>query len=389
VTARAALAGAVIALVAGLAGGALALALRGGDGGRRTSVTTVIRSESDADGAAPGNGFDPVALYASTQHGIVTIEATFGNDGEAGSGFVVDARRGLIVTASHVVAEARVGHKKARRADNVYVVLDDGSRVNAKLLGYDLFEDTALVQVNPRHLGLRTLSIGRARSLRVGDPVAVIGSPFENRASLSTGVVSQLDRQIAAPGVCFDTTGVIQTDAAVNPGNSGGPLLDARGQVVGMVTAVNAQARGGVAYALPIEAVQRAYRALAAGRQVPYAWLGVSAATVTPLLASQLGLHVQHGALLLRLTPGGAAQRAGLRVGSASLEVAGQAYPKDSDVVVAVGTTPVRSFRDLDRAITTHRAGERVDLHVVRHGSNHVVRVRLLPRPATFAGCTS
>ena len=96
----------------------------------------------------------------------------------------------------------------------------------------------------------------------------MIGSPFENRASLSTGVVSQLDRQIAAPGVCFRTTGVIQTDAAVNPGNSGGPLLDAQGRVVGMVTAVNPDARGGVAYAVPIEAVERAYRALAAGRQV-------------------------------------------------------------------------------------------------------------------------
>src|SRR4029077_10720196 len=94
-------------------------------------------------------------------------------------------------------------------------------------------------RADPAHLGLRPLPLGRARALRVGDPVAVIGSPFENRASLSTGVVSQLDRQITAPGVCgYRTTGAIQTDAAVNPGNSGGPLLDAAGRVAGMVTAV-------------------------------------------------------------------------------------------------------------------------------------------------------
>ena len=145
----------------------------------------------------------------------------------------------------------------------------------------------------------------------------MIGSPFENRASLSTGVVSQLDRQIAAPGVCFRTTGVIQTDAAVNPGNSGGPLLDARGRVVGMVTAVNPDARGGVAYAVPIEAVERAYLALAAGRQVRYAWLGVvRRRRVTPALADALGLRCSTAPSCARLSQGGAAERAGLRAGT-------------------------------------------------------------------------
>ena len=138
-------------------------------------------------------------------------------------------------------------------------MLDDGTRADARVLGYDLFVDTALLQVNPANLGLHALPLGHARSLHVGDPVAVIGSPFDNRASLSTGVVSQLDRQITAPGVCFPTTGVVQTDAAVNPGNSGGPLLNASGAVVGMVTAINPNSRGGVAYAVPMEAVREAY----------------------------------------------------------------------------------------------------------------------------------
>ena len=379
-TARAALAGVAIALVAGLAGGALALALRG-DGGERSVVSTVVRESGTT-------GFDPVALYAGARSGVVTIEASFGVDEEtAGSGFVVDASRGLIVTASHVVADAQSASASAEPATAVRIVLDDGTRADVKVLGYDLFEDTALLQVDPAQLGLRALPLGRARALRVGAPVAVIGSPFENRASLSTGVVSQLDRQIAAPGVCFRTTGVIQTDAAVNPGNSGGPLLDARGRVVGMVTAINPDARGGVAYAVPIEAVKRAYLALAAGRRVSYAWLGVSAATVTPALADALDLSVQHGALVRAVSEGGAAERAGLLAGSETVEVAGEAYPRDGDIIVAVGQTPVAGFRDLDRAIAAHRSGEQVDLHIVRGGDDKVVPVRLLPRPASFANC--
>jgi S1-C subfamily serine protease len=382
VTTRAALASAVIiALVAGVAGGALALALRDG-GGERTTVTTVVRA------GAGSNGFDPVALYAGSRHGVVTIEATFGVDDEtAGSGFVVNARRGLIVTASHVVARAKTGSAQAKEATTVDIVLDDGTRADVRVLGYDLFEDTALLQVDPGKLGLRALRLGRARSLHVGDPVAVIGSPFENRASLSTGVVSQLDRQITAPGVCFPTTGVVQTDAAVNPGNSGGPLLDANGAVVGMVTAINPDARGGVAYAVPMEAVRESYLALAARRRIDYAWLGVAAATLTPTLADALGIDVEHGALLQRLSQGGAAEQAGLRVGTETVEVAGQAYPRDADVIVAVGSTRVEGFRDLDRAIAAHRAGQGVDLHIVRSGSTRVVHVRLLPRPASFAGC--
>jgi len=215
VNTRAVLAGAAIALVAGLAGGALALSLRGSGGGRSVT-TTIVR-------AGGGSGFDPVGLYAGARNGVVTIEADFGLDEEtAGSGFVVDARRGMIVTASHVVTQAATGSAVATRATAVRIVLDDGTRADAQVIGYDLFEDTALLKVDPAHLGLRALSLGRARTLRVGDAVAVIGSPFENRASLSTGVVSQLDRQIAAPGVCFRTTGVVQTDAAVNPATRAG-----------------------------------------------------------------------------------------------------------------------------------------------------------------------
>ena len=268
-------------------------------------------------------------------------------------------------------------------------MLDDGTRADAKLLGYDLFEDTALLQVDPEPLGLRALPLGRARALRVGESVAVIGSPFENRSSLSTGVVSQLDRQIAAPGVCFRTTGVIQTDAAVNPGNSGGPLLDARGRVVGMVTAVNPDARGGVAYAVPIEAVERAYRALAAGRQVRYAWLGVSAATVTPALAD--------GA-----RPPGRARRPRARRSARAAPPSAPACargrrrsrsPARPIRATATSSSPSARRRSPASATSTARSGRTarasgVDLHIVRGGDDKVVQVRLLPRPPSFANCS-
>ncbi len=375
--------GVIVALVAGIAGGLLALGLDG-KGGATTTVTTIVRS--GGSGSSARTEFDPVALFAGARDGVVTIEASFGpDDTTVGSGFVVDARRGLIVTASHVIATA--GSGSAEEAGAVYIVLGDGTRADGRVVGYDLFEDTALIQVDPAHLGLHALPLGHARLLRVGDPIAVIGSPIENRASLSTGVVSQLDRQITAPGVCFPTTGVIQTDAAVNEGNSGGPVLNAAGRVVGMVTAINRQAVGGLAYAVPMEGVSAAVRELAANRRVRYAWLGVSAATLTPPLADSLGLSVKRGALVQSLTPGGAAERAGIQVGGSTVAVAGQTYPRDADVIVAVGSTPVAGYRDLDRAIAAHRAGQTVDLHIVRHGNARVVPVRLLPRPATFAGC--
>ena len=167
---RAALASAiVIALVAGIAGGALALALDDGGGGS-TTVTTVVRSGGGGGGGGNGGGFDPVALYAGSRNGVVTIESTFGVDDQtAGSGFVVNARRGLIATASHVVTKAQKGSPTVQ-ASAVYIVLGDGTRVDAHVLGYDLFEDTALLQVDPKHLGLQALPLGRARSLARGRP---------------------------------------------------------------------------------------------------------------------------------------------------------------------------------------------------------------------------
>ena len=138
---------------------------------------------------------------------------------------------------------------------------------------------------------------------------------------------------------------------------------------------------------MPIEAVKRSYLALAAGTHVPYASLGVEATTVTPALADALHFSVQHGALVRRLIAGGAAARAGLRAGVETKQIAGDTYPRDGDVIVAVGAIPVAGYRDLDRAVAAHRAGDRVVLRVVRRDGKHSITVRLRPRPASFANC--
>ena len=290
-------------------------------------------------------------------------------------------------------------HEAPRRADPavqasaVYIVLDDGTRVDAQrarlrpLRGHGAGAGRS---DGPR--AAARCALGRARALRVGDPVAVIGSPFENRASLSTGVVSQLDRQIAAPGVCFrDDRRRSRRTRRSTRATPAARCSTPTGRVVGHgARRSTCEARGGVAYAVPIEAVARGLpRRSPAGGTSRYAWLGVSAATLTPPLAdSRSTSRVEHGALVPEPDAGrrGGARRPAGRHRDRSRSP-GRPIRRDGDIIVAVGATPVAGFRDLDRAIAGHRAGETVDLHVVRHGRRHAsCRRACWPRPASFAG---
>ena len=323
---------------------------------------------------------------------MVTIESTFGVDDQtAGSGFVVErAARADRDGLARRHAGAKAGSPTATRRRAVYIVLDDGTRADAHVLGYDLFEDTALLQVDPEHLGLRALPLGRARSLRVGDPVAVIGSPFENRASLSTGVVSQLDRQIAAPGRLLPDDR--RRSRRTPPSTRATPAARCwtrDGAVVGMVTAINPDARGGVAYAVPMEAVREAYQALAARAARRLRLAGRRGGDAD---AAARGLRSASGSSTARScrasAPGGAAERAGLQAGT-------QPGRGRRAGVSARRRRDRRGRDDAGRGLPRPRSRDRratvparrVDLHVVRRGSSRVVHVRLLPRPASFAGC--
>jgi S1-C subfamily serine protease len=314
---------------------------------------------------------------------VVTVISYFGagSDGPSrglGSGFVLDGR-GEIVTNAHVVATAG---RTSGRASEVYVQFADGNQVRARIVGTDPHADTALLRVSRAGLTLRPLPLGSSGRLRVGEPVAAIGSPFGERQSLSVGVVSALDRTIHSL-TRFQISGAIQTDAAVNRGNSGGPLIDARGRVVGIIESFSSEdgTNEGVGYAVPIDTVKRSLRQLRATGEVRYPYLGVSTTPLYPQLARRLGIPVTTGALVQEVPNGGPADDAGIRGGGERVRFQGQSYRSRGDVIVAVGGLPIRRESDVSRLLTAHEPGDTVTVQIVRGGSRRAVRVKLGARP--------
>jgi serine protease Do len=255
-----------------------------------------------------------------------------------GSGFIVSPD-GLILTNAHVVADAR----------EVTVKLTDRREFKAKVLGSDARTDVAVLKIEAKDLP--TVQLGDSRALRAGDWVLAIGSPFGFENTVTAGVVSATGRTLP------DDSGVpfIQTDVAVNPGNSGGPLFNARGEVVGINAQIYSQSGGyqGLSFAVPVELAGRIQQQIVAGGQVRHGRLGVSVQEVNQAMADAFGLDRPAGALVSQVEPGSPADRAGLRAG---------------DVVRAVDGVPVVASGDLPAQLVTRRPNERVRLQVVRQG---------------------
>src|SRR5204862_1426636 len=251
--------------------------------------------------ALAGGNFDPQAIYRRSSPGVVTVISEFaggsanplapeGGQAGLGSGFVVSSS-GEIATNAHVVTTGE--GPSIRRARNVYVQFDDHNQVPATIVGADPNSDVALIRVDPAGLTLRPLPLGASGNLVVGAPVAAIGSPFGEPESLSVGVVSGLDRTIDSL-TNFQISGAIQTDAAINRANSGGPLVDARGQVIGTNSQIQSSTGGGegVGFAVPIDTVKRSLDELRRHGKASYSYLGVSTVAVFPQLARRFGLPV-------------------------------------------------------------------------------------------------
>jgi 2-alkenal reductase len=384
----------VVLVCAAVLGGALVVFAAWAAGWLHGEQKTVVLQESTPGqvAAAPvrpavAGVFDPARVYARRSPGVVTLYAVFstGNNPGAsqGSGFVVSPD-GLILTNSHVITTAGEGDGNVRPAGDVFVEFQDRDRVKATIVGWDVFDDVGVLRVDPKSHDLTPLPLGDSSSVVVGEPVAAIGSPFGNENSLTVGVVSATQRSIESLTSQYNLVDAIQVDAPINHGNSGGPLFDAAGRVIG----INAQIRSdsgnaeGVGFAVPINAARRSMQELVATGKVAYGYVGITSEDLTPGIARRFGYPVRYGAVITSVRPGSPGARSGLLGGSEQRDFNGSSFTYGGDVVVSIGDSPVRSASDVVRAVTERlRPGQTVPVTIVRDGAQQTVRVTLANRP--------
>lgn len=380
-------------MTAALAAGAVGCGLgangddsRSGDAVASRTETTRVQVIEDI---GRKGGFDPAEIYRRLSPGVVTVISRFGGaptDPRAGlgSGFVIDGN-GHIVTNAHVVStgfERRGG--TLREARQVFVEFGDDNRVPARIVGLDPNADIAVLKVRTGGLTLVPLSFAESNRIEVGEPVAAIGSPFGEEQSLSVGVVSAVDRNIDSLNSRFAIGQAIQTDAAINRGNSGGPLLNSRGEVIGVNAQIRSSSGGGegVGFAIPVETVRKSTRELRQKGKVDYGYLGVETFELFPQLARRLGLPVEQGALVGRVVKGGPADRAGIETASRTIRFQGIDHiPSNGDVITAVDAKRVTSSSDLAAIISLKSPGQAVKLEILRDKRRRTVSVRLQKRP--------
>ena len=359
------------------------------DGGSQLSAAPLTRPAADRD-----DGRDALVgeIYDQVAPGVAFVQADTApqqpsslnpfpqpEGGTAsGSGFVIDDE-GHILTNAHVVEGAR----------NIQVTLgEDEDPVDAELVGKDTSTDIAVLEVDPDDSELHPLTLGSSSDLQVGDPVVAIGNPFGLERTVTTGIVSALQRQIDAPNG-FTISDVIQTDAAINPGNSGGALLDQNGEVIGINSQIATAGGGGsvgVGFAVPIDTARDVANQILDTGEVEHAFLGISGADVTPEIADALNLSVDEGALVQRVVADGPADQAGIQAGDQQVAVASQQLVAGGDVITAVDGKPVTGMDDVIAAVNTKQAGDEVTLQIERDGESQEVTVELGERPAQARG---
>jgi 2-alkenal reductase len=384
-----------VALLAAALGGILSLVVARATGLTDSTSTVYVPTGSATSGAAIepvsrarpllGNGFDPARIYSARSRGVVTVFSEFDKgDSHAaqGSGFVV-SESGFILTSAHVITDAGTA-AKTTEASRVYVGFKDGDRVSAEIAGWDAYDDVGLLRVDPTVHTLLPVPLGNSARVQAGDPVAAMGSPFGNEDSIAVGVVSAIRRSIGSLTSGYNVVDAIQIDAPITHGNSGGPLFDAKGRVIG----INAQIRSdtgnaeGVGFAIPINAARRSMRQLAAIGRVVYGFLGVTTENLTPTLARHLGYEPSRGAIVSSVKKGSPADDAGIRGGRDAETFNGQTVTRGGDVIVAIDGDAVRSAEDVVRQISDMLPGQTVALTIVRGSTRQVVRVRLGARPS-------
>ncbi|HEY3050944.1 MAG TPA: trypsin-like peptidase domain-containing protein [Gaiellaceae bacterium] len=370
-------------LAAALAGGTVAVigAALVGTGEHTTTVREIVQPEPlSPSNVSQGSRDRPLTvrdIYERDAPGVVQVTTTtkvklpqtdwFGNpfripgtdvQRSLGSGFVLD-KAGYIVTNYHVVGSAQ----------SVYVSFSNSDSMRAEIIGKDAATDVALLKVQASSRALKPLDLGNSDTIHVGDQVAAIGNPLGYDRSITLGIVSALHRSLTSPeGTPIDR--VIQTDAALNRGNSGGPLLNAQGQVVGVSSAIStgdtgAQGNIGIGFAIPINTVRDVVAELKAQGHVDHPFLGVVTRPVTASMARIFNLPVR-GLLIERVAAGSGADRAGLHGGTDQVVVEGESYQLGGDVITKADGMAVPTTERLREIVSEHKPGEMVSIEYYR-----------------------
>lgn len=364
---------------AGVAVGALAVA--GGIGGGEVTViresapasaTTVAPSDAAvvAEDAVQSTGALSVQeIVRRESPAVVLIEATSkSGDGGLGSGFLID-RDGHILTNAHVVDGSTT----------TTVTFSDGTAATARIVGVDTSADLAVLEVGALPADVTPVPLGSSSGLVVGQEVVAIGNPYGLERTATTGIVSALERSIEAPNG-FTIQNAIQTDAAINQGNSGGPLFDRAGRVIGMNSQIATHNGGnvGLGFAVPIDTMKPIVRSIIDGGTAEHAWIGITGRGLTPAMAKALGLGERRGVVITEVVTDGPAADAGLRGTTAPAAD----IPRGGDLIVAINGMAVTDMADVSRAVASRRVGESIAVTVLRDGAAQTVTLRLEDRPA-------
>ena len=307
-------------------------------------------------------------IYNQLKDSVVLIQTDLG----LGSGFVYD-KQGHIVTNHHVIEDA----------ETIQVTFLDGNITSATVVGMDIYSDLAVIKVDPKAATLNPVVLGSSSDLAVGEPVAAMGNPFGLSDTLTVGIVSSLQRTLDATGgyVIID---IIQIDAAVNPGNSGGPLVNIKGQVVGLNSAIQSETGTftGIGFAIPSDTVKREIDDLIENGEYSHPWLGISALEVNIALADAIGLEKPQGLLVVNVTSGSPADKAGVRGGSQVTIIDGLEFNLGGDVITEVDGVPVITMADLAVYLERNtKPGDSIKLGVIRDGQQLMLMVKLGERP--------
>lgn len=367
---------------AGLAGAAMffliAFLLHWGGLGEEVATVTAPVAAPQLSAASSGGASGAEQIYEQYSDSVVQIVVTFESSGSmfqrsrqqqgVGSGFVVSTD-GYILTNAHVVTSE--GSRTKAVASDVEVNFKNGKKAKASVVGSDLTSsDAAVIKVDPEGLELVPVALGDSDAVKVGEPVVAIGSPFGVFASsLSAGVVSATNRTVESPEAGFTIQNAIQTDAAINRGNSGGPLFNLRGEVIGINEQIASVSGGseGVGFAVPINTARRAMEQIIDKGEVEYAWMGIVGQTVDKDSAGQQGLSVEKGALITEAQADSPAGKAGIQRG---------------DVITGIDGQEMSSMEDIVNLLVQRHPGDRVKVTYVRGSDSHEVEVELGKRPA-------